>query len=172
MEEAAMTDLVTKVFEGAPVRIIAAPESGEPWFVLADVCRVLDVVNAGNAAARLDADERGVHSVDTPGGGQEMTVINESGLYSLILTSRKEAARRFKMWVTGEVLPSIRKTGGYMMAAPEETPEELTVRLMGILQDTITGRKAQLAVILIGQKPAARRFRRWVSCCPGWPARA
>jgi prophage antirepressor-like protein len=100
------------VFEGAEVRV--AMRDGAPWFVLADVCAVLGIANNRNTAARLDDDEKGVHTVDTPGGPQEMAIINESGLYSTILTSRKEAARRFKRWVTGDVLPSIRKHGGYI----------------------------------------------------------
>ena len=101
-------------FEGQAVRTTTRDE--EPWFVLADVCRVLEHTNPSVAAARLDDDEKGVANVYTPGGAQEMTVINESGLYSLILTSRKPSAKRFKKWVTAEVLPAIRKTGGYMQA--------------------------------------------------------
>ena len=111
------------VFEGAEVRVVM--RDGAPWFVLADVCRVLEIAEAHRAASRLDDDEKGRHTMTTPGGPQEMAVINESGLYSLTMTSRKEGARRFKKWVTGEVLPSIRRDGGYMLARPEETAEEL-----------------------------------------------
>ncbi|MFT4080860.1 BRO family protein [Rhodomicrobium sp.] len=75
---------------------------------------------SNRAASRLDDDEKGAHSVSTPGGVQQMTVINESGLYSLILMSRKESAKRFKKWVTSEVLPSIRKTGSYSARQAEE----------------------------------------------------
>ncbi len=89
---------------------------GEPWFVLADVCAVLGIQNSGNASARLDEDEKGVQSMDTPGGKQNLTVINESGLYSVILSSNKPEAKRFKKWVTAEVLPQIRKTGSYGQA--------------------------------------------------------
>lgn len=88
---------------------------GEPWFVATDVCDVLTI--STEATRRLDDDEKGLRTVQTPGGQQEMTVINESGLYSLTLTSRKPEAKRFKKWVTSEVLPSIRKTGQY--AAPK-----------------------------------------------------
>lgn len=77
---------------------------GEPWFVLADVCRVLEYRMASDAARNLDADEKDTQNVRTLGGEQEMTVINESGLYSLILTSRKPQAKRFKKWVTSIVL--------------------------------------------------------------------
>jgi prophage antirepressor-like protein len=109
--------LVPFKFDGTVVRVI--DRDGEPWFVLADVCRVLEIENSRNAAARLDDDEKGVCSVDTLGGSQNATIISESGLYSLILTSRKEGARRFKKWVTAEVLPSIRKTGGYGHTQPD-----------------------------------------------------
>jgi prophage antirepressor-like protein len=104
-------------FEGADVRVLN--RSDEPWWVLADVCDVLSIANPRNVSAKLDEDEKGVQIVDTLGGPQETTIINESGLYSLILTSRKPAAKRFKKWVTAEVLPSIRKTGGYNGLAPQ-----------------------------------------------------
>lgn len=110
------------VFEGHSVRVIN--RDGTPWFVLADVCRVLDVANSRNATARLDEDERGVHSVDTPSAAQQMTIINESGLYSLVLTSRKPAAKRFKKWVTAEVLPAIRRTGGYSQTSSVDAIRE------------------------------------------------
>lgn len=90
---------------------------GEPWFVLADVCRALEIGNPSQAATRLDEDEKEtlITNEGRP-GPQAMTIINESGLYSLILTSRKDGAKRFKKWITSEVLPSIRKTGGYRRA--------------------------------------------------------
>lgn len=92
--------------------------NGEPWFVLTDVCRELDIGNPSQAAKSLDDDEKGIITGDTLGGAQKMTVISESGLYSLILRSRKPEAKRFKKWVTKEVLPSIRKTGGYGRNTP------------------------------------------------------
>ena len=106
-----MDELVPFAFEGAEVRVI--DRDGEPWFVAADVCAALDIGNVSMAVSRLDADERGISTTDTASGTQEMLVVSESGLYSLILTSRKPAAKRFKKWVTSEVLPSIRKTGQY-----------------------------------------------------------
>lgn len=90
-----------------------ADESGAPWFVASDVCETLQFGNGRQAISRLDDDEKDVRIVDTLGGGQEMTVINESGLFHLILTSRKQEAKQFRKWVTAEVLPSIRKTGTY-----------------------------------------------------------
>lgn len=84
-----------------------------PWFVAADVCRALELGNSRMATERLDDDEKGVSSIDTPGGRQEMTVVNEPGLYALVLGSRKPEARAFKRWITHEVLPSIRQYGFY-----------------------------------------------------------
>lgn len=89
---------------------------GEPWFAATDVCQALTIANTARALSRLDDDEKGIHSMNTPGGAQELGVVNESGLYSLILTSRKPEAKAFKKWVTSEVLPSIRKTGAYIHA--------------------------------------------------------
>ncbi len=88
----------------------------EPWFAAVDVCQSLAIVNTARALARLDEDEKGVHSMNTPGGVQELSIVNESGLYSLILTSRKAEAKAFKKWVTAEVLPAIRKHGMYLHA--------------------------------------------------------
>lgn len=93
--------------------------NGEPWFVLGEVCRELEISNPRDAASRLDDDEKdAVGITDAIGRNQQMTIINESGLYSLILTSRKEAAKKFKKWVTAEVLPSIRRTGSYHGKVP------------------------------------------------------
>lgn len=86
---------------------------GEPWFVATDVCRALEVGNSRQAVSRLDDDEKGVISTDTLGGRQEVGIINEPGLYTLVLGSRKPEAKAFKRWITHEVLPSIRKTGAY-----------------------------------------------------------
>lgn len=85
----------------------------QPWFVATDVCESLAIVNTARALSRLDEDERGIHSMNTLGGAQNLSVVNESGLYSLILTSRKAEAKNFKKWVTAEVLPAIRKHGRY-----------------------------------------------------------
>lgn len=111
--------LALQVFEyedSRPFRII--DRNGESWFVLADVCRELDIGNPSQAASTLDDDEKGIITNDTPGGAQKMVIISESGLYSLILRSRKPEAKRFKKWVTKEVLPAIRKTGGYGRNTP------------------------------------------------------
>lgn len=94
-----------------PVRMIE--RDGEPWWVLKDVCEALGIHGNRNVAARLDEDEKGVHKTDSLGGEQEMTIINEPGLYSVILRSNKPEAKAFKRWLTHEVLPQIRRTGGY-----------------------------------------------------------
>ncbi|UOQ58131.1 phage antirepressor [Leucobacter allii] len=93
------------------VRVIVL--EGDPWFVLADLCNVLEISNVGNVAARLDDDVKGIHTADTPGGRQQMTIVSEAGMYEVVLLSRKPEARAFKRWVTGAVLPQIRRTGSY-----------------------------------------------------------
>lgn len=103
-----------KIFENEQFGTIRAIEKdGEPWFVAAGVCRALELGEVHVAMRRLDDDEKGRCSIPTPGGTQEMTIINEPGLYSLVLGSRKPEAKAFKRWITHEVIPSIRKTGGY-----------------------------------------------------------
>ncbi|MBT2736594.1 phage antirepressor [Bacillus sp. ISL-7] len=86
---------------------------GEVWFVAKDVTTVLDIKNPRTSLALLDEDEKGVHSMDTLGGKQELTIINEAGLYTLILKSRKPEAKAFKRWITHEVIPTIRQHGAY-----------------------------------------------------------
>ena len=102
------------------VRVVM--QDGEPWFVAKDVCDCLDLGNPRTSIALLDEDEKGVHTMDTPGGAQEMSIISEPGLYSLILRSRKPEAKAFKRWVTHDILPSIRKTGGYGMVVAKAEP--------------------------------------------------
>lgn len=105
-------------YEGNEVRTVQ--RGGEPWWVLRDVCDILEIGNSGNVAARLDEDEKGIHTVDTLGGKQELTIISESGLYSTMLLSRKPEAKKFKRWITHEVLPTIRKHGAYVTSAKLE----------------------------------------------------
>jgi anti-repressor protein len=113
-------------FDGAALRTVSI--DGEPWFVAADVCVALGIEQTRHALERLDDDERGVVSITTLGGPQKTGAVNESGLYSLIVGSRKPEAKRFKKWVTSEVLPQIRKTGSYNGAGfkiPESMHEAL-----------------------------------------------
>lgn len=87
---------------------------GEPWFVAADVCRALEIGNPTDAMRRLDADERTLVSIEGASNGLPVNVVNEPGLYTLILGSRKPEAKAFRRWITHEVIPAIRKYGGYM----------------------------------------------------------
>jgi len=98
-------------FNGAEVRTVE--KDGHPWFVLKDVCEVLDLAHR-TVKQRLSEDVCSTYPLLTAGGIQNMTVVNEDGLYDVILESRKPEARAFRKWVTGEVLPTIRKTGGYV----------------------------------------------------------
>lgn len=93
---------------------------GELWFVLKDVCGALDIGNSRNVYGRLDDDEKGVHQMDTLGGVQSTHIVNESGLYNVVLRSDKPEAKEFKRWITHEVLPSIRKTGSYTLLPTTE----------------------------------------------------
>ncbi len=105
-------DLLIWNYENHEIRTIQ--KDGEPWFVLADVCKVLELSSPHKVADRLEADEKGRNLIPTPGGMQEMTTVNESGLYAVVLRSDKPEAKQFRRWVTSVVLPSIRKHGAYM----------------------------------------------------------
>ncbi|MCP3908255.1 MAG: phage antirepressor Ant, partial [Oceanicoccus sp.] len=110
-------------FEDANVRVINRDE--EPWFVAKDVCEVLGIQNARQACAQLDEDEVcKTYVTDSLNREQETFTINESGLYALIVRSSKPSAKKFRRWVTGEVLPSIRKHGAY--ATPDVVEKALT----------------------------------------------
>lgn len=120
-----MTKALTPfVFQDHPVRTTLRED--EPWFVAADVCRCLGIKQTSRAVEALDEDEKGVTLTHTLGGQQEMILVSESGLYTLILRSRKATTpgtiqHRFRKWITAEVIPAIRKTGQYR---PQETEEE------------------------------------------------
>jgi len=109
-------------YEATQIRVLQI--EGEPWWVAKDVCSVLEVDQT--QTRRLDDDEKGLRSIQTPGGAQEMLVVNEPGLYSLILGSRKPEAKAFKRWITHEVIPQIRKTGSY---ATPQTQSELILMI-------------------------------------------
>ncbi|SKQ04208.1 gp54 protein [Mycobacteroides abscessus subsp. massiliense] len=107
---------------------------GDALMVLADLCRALDIRNARDVAARLADDQKGVALIDTPGGAQQMTVVNESGLYEVIIRSDKPEAAKFRRWITTEVLPAIRRTGTYSRypAQPRELPSKRQLAQMVI----------------------------------------
>jgi prophage antirepressor-like protein len=98
---------------GSDITVRVIDENGRLAWITIDVCRALGVTNAADAVKGLDDDEQGIATICTPGGRQQMIVVYESGLYALILRSRKEAATRFRKWITSEVIPSIRQNGTY-----------------------------------------------------------
>ena len=127
--------------EGASVRMQMIKD--EPWFAAKDVCELLGLDNSRQAVSRLDDDEKGVINSDTLGGKQELTFVNESGMYALIFQSRKPQARAFRKWVTGEVLPSLRKYGYYVdpgAQLTDEQREELERVMMGRMQRYLSRR--------------------------------
>lgn len=120
-------------------------ESGEPWFVAKDVCDAL-----GIATNHLREDGRGLDEDEVlslpnwEGKGSAPLIVSEPGFYKLVLKSRKPEAKAFQRWVTHEVLPSIRKKGGYIAATADETPEQIMARAVLLAQDTIARQKAQI----------------------------
>lgn len=138
------TTVTTYRFDDTPIRV-TTDHNGEPMFALADICKACGIANSRDAAARLDDDQKGVGTIDTLGGPQKITVVNESGLYDVILDSRKPEARRFRKWVTSEVLPSIRKHGGYMTGQEAMSPEEMLAASMRWLESRIAEQRGQLA---------------------------
>lgn len=126
-----MENTAMKVFENSQfgkVRVVT--REGEPWFVAADVCKALGLPDTHKAIGRLDEDEKGRNLIPTLGGKQEMTIVDESGLYALVLGSRKPEAKAFKRWVTHDVIPSIRRHGVYAVDEVLNNPD----MLIGALQ--------------------------------------
>lgn len=139
-----------KIFENKQFGTIRAIEqNGEPWFVATDVCRALELGNSRQAMTRLDDDEKGVISTDTLGGEQKVSIVNEPGLYSLVLGSRKPEAKIFKRWITHEVIPSIRRNGGYISGQENMTPEELMAAALIMAQKTIENQKTRLSAMTV-----------------------
>lgn len=119
--------------------------NGEPWMVGKDVATALGYKNPRDAIARhVDAEDKGVVKHDTPSGEQEMVIINESGLYSLVLCSKLPTAKKFKRWVTSEVLPSIRKTGGYIAGQESMSDSELMAKALLVAKRQIDAKTAQI----------------------------
>jgi len=113
-----MTALIPLHFDHADVRMALLGD--QPWWVLNDVCALLEIANPRDAATRLDDYQKGVHTMDTLGGRQEMIIVNEPGIYALTMTSRKPETKAFAKWLFTQVLPSIRKHGSY--PPPEAVP--------------------------------------------------
>lgn len=137
------------------IQIFSNPEFGEirtttinnePWFVGKDVAQVLGYKETAKAIReKVDTEDKGVSKMDTPGGVQDITIINESGLYSLILSSKLPGAKKFKRWVTSEVLPSIHRNGGYIAGQEELSDTELIAKALLVADRKIKERDLQIA---------------------------
>ncbi|MEY8460123.1 phage antirepressor KilAC domain-containing protein [Eggerthellaceae bacterium 24-137] len=123
----------------------AVTNGHEPMFVAADACKSLDIKNPTDAIARLDDDEKARLNLGLPGG--DTNVITFPGLLNLVLGSRKPEAKAYKRWVTHEVLPSIHRTGGYMVAGNDETPEETMARALLIAKEAMERKDARIAAL-------------------------
>jgi len=189
-----MGALVPFDFESHAVRVVM--QDDEPVFVAADVCRVVEIKKYRDAVAQLDEDERVSVSVDTLGGRQAMIGVTESGLYALILMGRKPSAKRFRKWVTSEVLPALRRDGVYAMpnrghdelaakrayfAALPEAPKakaEGRAELLAQVEALIAaGWRVDAAVRAVAAEAGigastlhAHRARVWMVASPDWPA--
>lgn len=160
-----------QVFEYQNSKVRTVDMDGEAWFVLKDVCAVLGINNNRMAADRLDDDEKGVSLIDTLGGKQEMVIVNESGLYHVILRSDKPEAAPFRRWVTNDVLPAIRKTGSYN--APQLTRSQLLATALIAAHEELEEKEKQIAELTpkgilltqFRQAPRASLLARWQSCC-------
>ena len=132
-------------FNGATLRTLT-DEAGEPWFVAKDVCSVLELNNVSQALTRLDDDEKSSITLNdgTPGSPNK-SIVSESGLYALVLASRKPEAHEFKRWVTHEVLPQIRRTGGYIPT--NDTDDDMTILAKAVMigQRTMEEQKRKIA---------------------------
>lgn len=121
-----MNTLTPFVYADQPVRVVTI--DGEPWFVLADLARVLEITAPARLASRLDEGVRLTHTLETAGGKQQMTIVSEPGMYEVVIRSDKPEAVAFRRWITAEVLPSIRKHGSY--GTPQLTGPSSTWAMM------------------------------------------
>ena len=138
-------------YESSEVRTVQV--NGEPWFVLSDVCKVLELSTPARVAERLEKDDVSqTHTIDRMGREQKTTIINESGLYTVILRSDKPQAKPFRKWVTSEVLPSIRKHGSYSVQSQfaDLSPQLQVLIQMETRQKQIEARQAEQATALAG----------------------
>lgn len=130
-------------FNSSEIRVVK-DEGGEPWFIAKDVCDVLGLSNITEALRNLDGDELTSEILKSGNQGREMKLVSESGLYALVIRSNKPNAKKFRKWITSEVLPSIRKSGGYIAAKADETPEMIMARAIKLADETINRQKLQL----------------------------
>lgn len=134
--------------EFGPVR--AVEHDGEPWFVGKDVAQALGYSDQAKAIRiHVDEEDKGVDEMATPGGTQIVTIINESGLYSLILSSKLPAAKKFKRWVTAEVLPALRRNGGYINGQATMSDAEIMAKALVVAQNTITQRDKRISELTV-----------------------
>ena len=134
--------------EFGPVR--AVERDGEPWFVGKDVARALGYSDQAKAIRiHVDEEDKGVDEMATPGGTQNVTIINESGLYSLILSSKLPAAKKFKRWVTAEVLPALRRNGGYINGQATMSDAEIMAKALVVAQNTIAQRDKRISELTV-----------------------
>lgn len=155
-------EIVPQVFENkefGAIRVVKS-ESGEPLFIVKDICDFFGVTNRNRVLQQLDDDEKGGTQIDTPGGKQTMTYLTEAGVYHFLFIIQPSKARgipqeeidakcklvnRYKRWVTHDVLPAIRRDGGYMVARDGETPQETMARALLIAQQTIERKDSTIA---------------------------
>ncbi len=165
-----MTDLIPFAYDGQPVRTLTI--NGEPWFVAADVVRILGYSEAAAMTRTLDDDEKGLRTVQTLGGEQSVSIVSEPGLYSAIIRSRIPEAKAFRRWITHEVIPAIRKHGGYLTPDAIEktlTDPDFIIRLATDLKAE-RAKRAELETVVTEQRahlqlvePKAAAFDRWLS---------
>jgi anti-repressor protein len=151
-----LSSIIPYTFPETATAVRVVTVDAEPWFVAADVSEILGYRMASDMTRRLDEDEKGTHSVRTLGGTQNLAVISEPGLYSAVLGSRVQQARAFKRWVTHEVLPSIRRQGGYSVAqAAPALPQDYEQALVALLGEVRERKVLEATVAELEPKAAA-----------------
>lgn len=148
-----------KIFENVEFgEIRTITKDNEPWFVASDIAKALGYRMASDMTRRIDEEDKGYTKMRTQGGEQEMSIINESGLYAGVFCSSLDSAKRFKHWVTSEVLPSIRKNGGYIAGQETLSDEELMAKALLVANRKIAERDALIErqqAVIEEQKPKA-----------------
>ncbi len=140
-----------KIFESPAFGQVRTVErQGEPWFVGKDVATALGYTNTADAIQKhVDEEDKLTSQIAMAGQRRNVVFINEAGLYSLVLSSRLPAARAFKHWITSEVIPSIRKTGGYIAGQKQLSPSELMAKALMVAQKTLAQREARISALTV-----------------------
>lgn len=148
-----------QIFENSDFgQIRTLEQDGQTWFVGKDVATALGYERADNAIRNhVDEEDKLMHQISASGQNRSMTVINESGLYSLVLSSKLPTAKQFKRWITNEVLPSIRKSGGYIVGQNTLTPEQLMAQALMVAQKTLAERDNQISALKAENKVMAQK---------------